>query len=348
MGTRRCVMELERPDLSQADPAVRAYVEALEAELARLQARDASEAEARAEAFSEPPTTLHVITWSASGVAKRTPRHLYTRQRRGGMGVFDLETPEEDPPAGLTVADEEQELLLFSSGGRAFRLPAHELTAAPVRGRGEPLARSVGPLAPGERVMFALPDAGGTYLALLSRDGYVRVISRPYLRLGTPLYDVGTFGPPTSACWTTGKGELFVATRTGRAIRFPERGLPVNGGPGIRLTEGDVAVAVVPVGPEDGVFLLGADGLGAIRLMSGFGANKAPGGGGKIALKTGDLVGAVAVGEDDDLFVLSRLSKLIRFVAEEVPAKEGVVQGVRCITLRADAAVAVAASPVVA
>jgi DNA gyrase/topoisomerase IV subunit A len=94
--------------------------------------------------------------------------------------------------------------------------------------------------------------------------------------------------------------------------------------------------------------MLGADGLGTVRLMSGFSANKAPGGGGKIALKTDELVGAVAVEEGDDLFALSRLSKLIRFVADEVPAKEGVVQGVRCMTLRADVAVAVAASPAAA
>ena len=340
-------MELERPDLSQTDPAVRAYVEALEAEVARLKEPEASEAETPTEAFSEPPTTLHVITWSAGGFAKRTPRHLYTRQRRGGMGVFDLETPEDDLPAGLVVADEDQELLLFTTAARALCLPVREVATAPVRGRGASWDERVGPLAPGERVALALPDDGGTYLALLSRDGYVRVISRPYLRPGTPLYDVETFGPPVGACWTTGKGELFVATRAGRGIRFPERGLPVSGGLGIRLAEDDGAVALVPVGPQSGVFMLGADGLGTVRLMSGFSANKAPGGGGKIALKTDHLVGAVAVGEDDDLFVLSRLSKLIRFAADEVPDKKGVVQGVRCMALRADVVVAVAASAAV-
>jgi len=82
--------------------------------------------------------------------------------------------------------------------------------------------------------------------------------------------------------------------------------------------------------------------MGTIRLMSCFGANKAPGAGGKIAMKAEDVVGAVVVEENDDLFVISRLSKMIRFQAAEVPAKEGVVQGVRCMALRADEAVAVA------
>jgi DNA gyrase/topoisomerase IV subunit A len=125
-------------------------------------------------------------------------------------------------------------------------------------------------------------------------------------------------------------------------VRFPERGVPVGGGQGVRLKEGDAAVAVAAVGPESGVFMVGADGMGTIRLMSGFSANKAPGAGGKTAMKTQELVGAVVVEETDDLFVISRLSKVIRFQVAEVPAKEGAVQGVRCIALRADEAVALA------
>ncbi len=339
-------MHVERPDLSHVDPAVGAYIEALEAELERLrheleraqpQALPSKEQVAEP---SEPPTTLNVITVSAAGVAKRTPRHLYARQRRGGMGVFDLDTPEDDPPTWLTIADQSQELLLFTTLARAFRVPVSELPENPVRGRGQSLLEKL-PLQPREGLALVLPDEGRTYLALLSRHGFVRPINRPYLRTGTALYDAEAFGPPAAACWTSGRDELFIATRQGFAIRFPERGIPVNGGQGIRLLGEDEAVAILPVGPDDGVFLLGADGMGTIRLMPGFKSNKAPGAGGKVALKTDHLVGAVGVDEAGDLFIISRLSKIIRFQAAEVPAKEGVVQGVRCIALRADEVVAV-------
>jgi DNA gyrase/topoisomerase IV subunit A len=70
--------------------------------------------------------------------------------------------------------------------------------------------------------------------------------------------------------------------------------------------------------------------------MAGFAANKAPGSGGKIALKTDHLIGAVTVANSDDIFIISGLGKIIRFQAGEVPAKEGVVQGVNCMALRAD------------
>jgi DNA gyrase subunit A len=114
----------------------------------------------------------------------------------------------------------------------------------------------------------------------------------------------------------------------------------------MRLEPGDAAVAIASVSAESCVFLLTADGKGTLRLMSGFSANKSPGGGGKSAMKTDRLIGAVAVEEDDDIFILSRLSKIIRFRAAEVPPKEDVVQGVICMALRADETVAVVGSSV--
>ena len=88
----------ERPDLSSVPPDIRGYIEGLEAELARLRGLDAhvdADAADAAPPFdpTEPPTTLNVITASAGGLIKRTPRHLYDRQRRAGMGIFDLESP---------------------------------------------------------------------------------------------------------------------------------------------------------------------------------------------------------------------------------------------------------------
>ncbi|MCA9976161.1 MAG: hypothetical protein KC413_10445, partial [Anaerolineales bacterium] len=79
---------MERPDLSQIPDDVRAYIEALEQELLSLQNSPTLSKEAPEPEFSEPPTTINVITVSQAGYAKRTPRHWYGRQRRSGMGVF--------------------------------------------------------------------------------------------------------------------------------------------------------------------------------------------------------------------------------------------------------------------
>jgi len=345
---------IERPDLSQVTPDLRAYIEALEAEIDRLRAEatpatgePVRDAEPPLEP-SEPPTPFNLITLSAQGNLKRTPRHLYNRQRRGGMGIFDLETAETDPPAALLIADEAQSLVVITDRARAFRLAVQALPASPIHSRGQVLAEML-PFDSGERPAVVLPDHGRGYLLLLTVRGYVRVMPAHLvgekMAPGFGLYKSDDFGPPVSACWTPGDSDLFIATRQGLAIRFPEKQMPLPGGMGIRLEPGDEAVAITPVRADSGVFLLGADGKGTIRLMSGFNANKAPGAGGKIALKTDRLIGAAAVKETDDLFVISQLSKIIRFRANEVPAKDGVVQGVNCMALRADETTAVCASP---
>lgn len=332
-------MTVARPDLTQTDPAVLAYIEALEAEIERLTRRRRSPAPADSELEpSEPPTTMNVITVSAAGLAKRTPRHFYGRQRRGGMGVFDLELPDDDHPALLAVADEADSLIFVTSRARVFRLPVSALPEAPVRARGVSLDRHIN-LTPEETLIAMLPASDG-YLTLVTEQGQVRRFSSHLfgerMRPGVALYDSAIGGAPAAACWSPGDGDLFIVTRAGQAIRFAEQQVPVRGCLGLRLEREDTIAAVAAVYEHSAVFLLGADGKGALRQMSGFRANKAPGAGGKTAMKADRLVGAITSGGESDLFVISRLSKIIRFRAAEVPLKEGVVQGVNCMDLRAD------------
>jgi DNA gyrase subunit A len=339
-------MKIERPDLSGVDSVVRAYIETLEAELARLQSGEDEPIPSGTPAEpSEPPTTLNVITVSRSGLAKRTPRHLYMRQRRGGMGIFDLESPADDPPTFLTIADEDQDLLLITNRARAFRLPAGQLPEAPIRSRGQSLPALLR-LDSQETLAAVLPHQTNGYFILVTEDGQVRRLRHHIfgenMEPGKLLYDVKAIGRPAATCWTTGDGDLFIATRQGRAIRFDESLVPPKGALGLRLSAGDQIVGVTGVRPDSGVFLLTADGKGTIRLMSGFSPNKAPGAGGKTALNTDQLAAIAHVSDPDDVFIISRLSKIIRFEADEVPPKEGVVQGVTCMNLRADEAVAIA------
>jgi DNA gyrase subunit A len=356
---------MERPDLSTIDPAIRAYIEALEAEIERIHAETTAvgaglrpaptehlgEGQAGEIEPDEPPTTLNLVTLAASGLAKRTPRHLYSRQRRGGMGVFDLDTGGDDPPAALAIADERGHLLIITQRARAFRLPVYFLNEAAVRARPQPFIESL-TLEAGDAWALALPIRAHGYLAVLSEQGHVRTwpahLFAETMREGMSVLKVDEVGRPVAAGWAPGEGDLFVATRQGLATRFPIKSVPMPGAPGIRLESGDAPVAIAGVKDAErgGVFLLGADGRGTIRLTSGFNANKAPGAGGKIAMKTDELVGAVTVGDAAraDLFIITRLSKIIRFNASEVPAKEGVVQGVNCMSLRADKPVAVVAT----
>lgn len=342
---------MERPDLSNVDPLIRDYIEHLENQLA-ANARSAKHAaekplDRQENLPPEPPTTINLVTISLDGYGKRTPRHLYDRQHRSGIGIFDLETQPPDHPAVLAVADESQTLLLFTDRARVFRLPMKKLDASAVRSKGVRLLDRQ-PVEADERIVAALPVQASGYVALASRRGGIRVLRHhlfgEHLRPGTAMYNVNEFGPLAAASWTPGDADILMVSRNGMAIRFAEKVVPPQGGMGMRLAEGDEIVAVTPVYDDSGVFLAGADGKGTIRLMSGFAPNKSMGGSGKIAMRNDRLVGAVTVEPQDDLFLISQLGKIIRFRTDEVPTTEGAIQGVNCMGVRLDQVVAITKS----
>lgn len=339
-------MELERPDLNKLEPQVRAYIEALEAELASY--KETAEPKSDEPIFNEEPTTINVISISAGGMAKRTPRHFYSQQRRGGMGVFDLVSPEDDPPAFLAVADQSQSIFLITSEARGYRVPVEEIVETPVNGRGQSILERF-PLLPKEHIRVVLAQSASPYVAILSEKGYVRLLVGHLLgerlKPGTVLYEVEKHGPPSAACWAPSNSDLYIGTQSGLGVRFSSRQLPLKScALGIRLEPGDVARSIAAVDNETGIVMVTADGKGTIRQMSSFNANKSLGVGGKITLKTDSMIGALEAADQDHIFILSRLGKIIRFAANEIPPKAGPVQGVNCMALRADECRAIAVS----
>lgn len=335
---------MERPDLTDLPEEIIAYIESLEMKIMALESQEASQE--TPETPQESPTSQQIITITAEGIAKRTPRHLYTRQNRGGMGVFDLTTGEDSPPAVVTVADERDTLLILTNHGRAYRWPVRKIEQGEVRDAGEDLYL---PTQADERIVAALPMLGQPYLLLASERGWVRRVRNVRFTQGmingTRLHDPEDGGELVAACWSpTGEGYAFVATQKGLGIRFLEGQIHRDGTLGLRVDPDDVVVGIAHAPNErSGVLLMSHDGKGTIRIMSGFRANKAPGAGGKVAIKTDKLVGVASINpKEDDVFCLSQLSKMVRFQASDIPAKTGVVQGVKCMGLRNDEVVATA------
>jgi DNA gyrase subunit A len=333
---------LKRPDLTQVDPEVRAYIENLEKELDFFRGKGEDASSPRPGPVAEPaelPTTQNLVILTAQGIAKRTPRHLYQRQRRGGMGIFDIETPKGDYPTILAQADEKQTLLVFTNQARAFRVSLAQIEEMPVHGRGQSIISRLD-LPEGEWLVAAIADVAQGVVALLSEKGMVRTLRHhvfgEYMRPGTSLFNPNQFGPLIAACRTPGNGDLLIVTRNGKAIRFSEKLVSPQGGPGIRLEPDDRVCAITAVDSDSLVFLTDEQGKGTIRSMNTFTPNKSSGGGGKIIMHTDCLISALALQSGSDIFLISQLSKIIRFQADEVPVKEGNVQGVACMSLRAD------------
>jgi DNA gyrase subunit A len=260
------------------------------------------------------------------------------------MGIFDLDASPPDQPSILANANETQTLLVFTNRARVFRIQLSTLDASPVRSRGASVFERYA-FEPGESVSTILPEQARGYIALVSESGKVRSLRHhlfgEHMRQGTQVFNLIEFGPLVCACWTPGDADLMLITQLGAGIRFAEKSVPPQGGLGLRVAENDKVIGITSVDDNSGVFLLGSDGKGTIRLMSGFAANKSPGGSGKLAFKNNNVIGGCAILPDDDIFIITQLGKVIRFKSDEVPPTEGVVQGVNCISMRADEAVSV-------
>ncbi len=337
---------MDRPDLYGIRTDVLAYIESLEARLQELEGRrnrmhPPAEPEIRQETAlpEEAPTLESLITLSNGGKIKRTQRHLYSRQHRGGMGVFDLDIDLPDTPASLMVCQETDNLLLFTDQARVFRWKANKMEADEIHAKGEDLFSHF-QLEEGEKFAAVLPDRANGFVALASQRGRIRILRHhvfgEHMRPGTPMYRAEEFGKLASVCWTPGNADLLLLTRHGMGIRFSEKLINPAGDIGIKLSEGDSLVAVLSVDDESTVFIAAADGRGTVRKMTTFAPNKSTGGSGKIAMRSDQIAGAVTVTPADDIFMVSKLAKIIRFPANEVPETDGVVQGVVCMQLRAD------------
>jgi DNA gyrase subunit A len=340
-------MTSNRPDLSGTSRKVVEYILHLEEQIEKLNKSSRSQSENSRHDLApigsrEPPTTTNMITATSGWILKRTPRHEYSRQRRGGMGVFDIETSESQTPALITLADENSTLLLATSNGRVFQIPVKQIPPSDLRSRGIRIDDKF-PLKSGEYLASIVPVQAEGYLAVLSKSGMIRTLRHhvfgEYMKPGTNLYDPKSFGKLANISWAPGDGYLFLITRSGKATRFSEKLVPPQGCLGIRVADGDQAIGVTPVYDDSGVLLIGADGKGTIRLMEGFAANKSPGAGGKVAMNTDALISAITTDHAKDVFIISKTGKIIRFSLDEIPPKTGVVQGVNCMTFRADEAV---------
>ncbi|MEZ4580261.1 MAG: hypothetical protein R3A10_01175 [Caldilineaceae bacterium] len=208
---------------------VLAYIEALEARLDALESDDARAHNEREP--SEPPTTQNVITISRQGGQAHA---ISTRQRRGGMGVFDLDCDDNDVPVPAHGGCERRH---GDRDERAFCLPIWRICArGDVRLDGHALGLQLG-LQGGSRLRWPSPTAT-TPISTASPSGQVRRFNAHYfgtsLRAGTILFDVREIGAPAASCWSSGGGDLFIATQQGKGIRFSERQVPVRGCLGLR------------------------------------------------------------------------------------------------------------------
>ncbi len=216
-----------------------------------------------------------LITVTQRGYVKRVPADTYRSQHRGGRGIIGARTKTDDLVRDNFVAGTRDTLLFFTDRGRVFQLRAWQVPETSREAAGTPLINLI-QLAPGERVTVALPvkaetfQAGG-YLVMATERGRIKrtVLSayedvRPSGLIAIVLDEGDTLRWVKA---TTGKGELIMVTRRGRALRFKEQevrpmGRAAAGVMAIRLREGDGIATMDMVDPAADLLVITARGQG--------------------------------------------------------------------------------------
>jgi len=198
-----------------------------------------------------------VVTLSHLGYIKRNPVTLYRAQRRGGKGARGMETREEDFVRHLGVASTHAYLLFFTNYGRLHWLKVHELPQLGRAAKGKAIV-NVLQLQSGENVQTMLPvrsfeDAADEYIILSTRQGAIKKTSLSAFanprKAGIIAINLSQGDELIAAGRSSGRDDVLLATRSGKAIRFNEAdaramGRTATGVRGISLMRQDEVVGM--------------------------------------------------------------------------------------------------------
>jgi DNA gyrase subunit A len=290
------------------------------------------------------------ITVSNTGYIKRTPITSYRNQRRGGKGRIGMRTREEDFVSHLFVASTHAYIMIFSDRGRAYWLKVHEIPDVGPGGKGKAIANLVSML-PDEKIA-ALQTVKefeeGKFIAMGTLRGIVKKTELPAFSNpragGIIAMGVEDGDRLMAAQITDGTGEIFIGTRDGLAIRFPEgdvrpMGRTAYGVKGITLREDDEVVAMEVVRPGSTLLTVTEHGYGKRTELDEYRV-QSRGGVGIINIQTternGRVVGMASVHDEDEFMLITQQGKILRTVARDIRTIGRATQGVRLIEIDAD------------
>ncbi|MBI4087841.1 DNA gyrase subunit A [Candidatus Kaiserbacteria bacterium] len=294
-----------------------------------------------------------VLVLTQGGYIKRTTPAEYRRQKRGGIGVGDLDTKEEDFVTQFLTASAHSDLLFFSDRGKVYQLKMYELPEGKRATKGKSIMNFLS-LEQGEQItsILAMPKekkaAEGLSLLMATKSGTVKKTSadkfREVRRSGLIAISLDKGDSLISAQFVRKGDNAFLVTAKGQSIRFDEKdvremGRQAAGVRGMKLGIGDsiVGAGVVPKGAKGELLVLSSTGYGKKTPLDEYKTQGRGGSGIKtmsITAKTKQLVGATVILGGGELVAMSKKSQAIRTGLDEIPSLSRATQGVRVMKMR--------------
>ncbi|MBU5315629.1 DNA gyrase subunit A [Clostridium bornimense] len=284
-----------------------------------------------------------VVTLTRDGYIKRIPEDAYTAQKRGGRGIVAGTTKEDDIIENLFVTSTHNHIVFFTNHGRAYKLKGYEIPEGSRTSKGTNIINIL-MLRPDEKVEAVIcmkefnPD---DYLVMGTKNGIVKRTSldnfKNIRKSGLNAITLREEDELISVKLTSGNDDIMMFTSEGYSIRFKETdvremGRMASGVKGISLRENDTVVAMEVVDPELKVLVVSENGLGKrtnvdeykVQYRGGMGIITY-----KTNEKTGKVVGAKMVSDDDELMLINSKDIAIRINASDISVTGRSTMGVK-------------------
>ena len=283
------------------------------------------------------------ITLTHFGYIKRLPADTYKSQKRGGRGISALTTREEDFVKHLVSTTTHSKLLFFTNKGRVFRLNAYEIPEGKRQAKGTAIVNLL-QLGPNEKIatLLAIDEKDDIkYLLLATKNGIVKKTDREEFKninkAGLIAIGLREDDELIGVKVTDGNKDVLLVTKEGMSIRFDENdirpmGRSAMGVKGITLSNDDKVVSMSLCEEGTDVLVVSENGFGKRTDINEYRTQIRAGKGIKtynIAEKTGKLVGAEMVNEDDEMMIINSDGVLIRLRVNEISLFGRVTSGVK-------------------
>ena len=293
------------------------------------------------------PRENTVITMTKLGYIKRMTVDNFRSQNRGGRGIKGMQTLDDDYIEELMMTTTHHYVMFFTNTGRVYRLKAYEIPEAGRTARGTAIINLL-QLMPGERITAVIPISKfeeGHYLMMATRKGLVKK---------TPIQDYANVRKVGLAAIalrdddelievkaTDDKKDVILVTKYGQCIRFKETdvrstGRVSMGVRGINLLDGDEVVAMQLNTQGYYLLVVSENGMGKRTSISEFTCQNRGGKGVKcykITEKTGNVIGAKAVNEENEIMMITTEGIIIRLQCADISILGRITSGVKLINL---------------
>ena len=302
------------------------------------------------------PVEDAVVTMTHLGYIKRMTIDNFRSQNRGGKGIKGMQTLEDDFIEELFMTTTHHYIMFFTNFGRVYRLKAYEIPEAGRTARGTAIINLL-QLQPDEKITAVIPIKEyekGNYLTMATRFGMVKK---------TPITDYANIRKTGLAAIsfkegdelievkvTDGEKDVILVTKDGMSIRFHESDVRTTGRisrgvMGIDLEDGDEVVAMQLDSQGEYLLIVSEYGYGKRTAIADFRVQNRNGKGlkcYKIMEKTGCVIGAKAVDEDDEIMMITNEGIIIRTGCNDISVLSRITSGVKLMNVKQEDGVKVA------